>query len=77
MPPNWDRPDGTIWAIRAEFDGPAMSCGMSYGEAPSGTVQRIPSDGSAAPALESGRTYYLAVMRDIAQPITRCTFTAP
>lgn len=77
VPPNWDLPDGTIWAIRAEFDGPAMSCGMSYGEAPSGTVQRIPSDGSAAPALESGRTYYLAVMRDIAQPITRCTFTAP
>lgn len=77
VPPNWDLPDGTIWAIRADFDGDALGCGMGYGELPSGAVQRVPADGSAPPALESGRTYYLAVMRDIAQPITRCTFSAP
>ena len=40
-------------------------------------IQRVPADGAAPSPLVSGQTYYLAVMRDLAQPITRCTFTAP
>jgi hypothetical protein len=49
---------------------------MRYGELPAGSIQRIPASG-AAPALVSGRTYYLYVERDVIQPITRCTFVAP
>jgi len=76
-PPNWDLPEGTLWAIRAEPDAEAHGCGFGYGEVGDGVVQRAPADGAAPPALTSGQTYYLAVMRDIAQPITRCLFTAP
>jgi len=74
-PPNWDLPDGTLWALRVESDAVPMSCGMRYGELMEGVVQRVPEVG-APPALVPGQTYYLAVMRDIAQPITRCLFTA-
>ncbi len=76
VPPNWDLPEGTIWALSVDSDAAPLGCGMQYGEVPAGAVQRVPSDG-AAPELTSGTTYYLAVMRDIAQPITRCLFTAP
>jgi hypothetical protein len=38
--------------------------------------QRIPSQG-APPALVPGQTYYLYVLRDIAQPIARCLFDVP
>jgi len=76
-PPNWDLPEGTLWAIRAEPDADAIGCGFAYGDAGAGVVQRVPADGAAPPALTSGARYYLAVMRDIAQPITRCLFTAP
>lgn len=77
VPPNWDLPEGTIWALKAEYDADPISCGMSYGEVGDGQVQRVPADGSAPPELVSGETYYLAAMRDLAQPITRCLFTAP
>lgn len=77
VPPNWDLPDGTLWALKAESESPPMSCGMTYGAVVDGTTQRVPADGSEPPALTSGETYYLAVMRDLAQPITRCLFIAP
>lgn len=76
VPPNFDLPEGTIWAIRANADATPISCGMRYGEVPSGVEQRVPADG-AAPALTSGETYFLDVQRDLAQPITRCLFVAP
>lgn len=75
-PPNFDLPDGTLWAIRVEPEAPAMSCGMRYGEVGGGVIQRVPTTGEP-PALESGRDYFLYVQRDIVQPITRCLFTAP
>lgn len=77
VPPNWDLPEGTLWALRVDADSAPMSCGMSYGEVGPTMIQRVPEDGSAPPELVSGETYYLAVMRDLAQPITRCLFTAP
>ncbi len=76
-PPNWDLPDGTLWALRADFAGPPMSCGLRYGEVPPGAVQRVPSEDDAPASLVSGETYYLAAASDIAQPITRCLFEAP
>jgi hypothetical protein len=76
VPPNWDLPGGTLWAIRTEPEAPAMSCGMAYGELDDGVVQRVPADGEPPP-LVSGETYFLYVERDLAQPITRCLFTAP
>ena len=75
-PPNWDLPEGTLWAISVPPDVGAMGCGMAYGELPEGAVQRVPAEG-APPALESGEQYFLYVQRDIVQPITRCLFTAP
>ncbi|MFK7985607.1 MAG: proteinase inhibitor [Sandaracinaceae bacterium] len=76
VPPNFDLPEGTIWALRSETSAAPMSCGMTYGEVPADTVQRVPTDG-APPALTSGETYFLDVQRDLAQPITRCLFVAP
>jgi len=75
VPPNWDLPVGTIFAIAADPTMPAFGCGLRYGEVPEGGRQRIPLSG-AAPALVAGRTYYLYVERDVIQPITRCTFVA-
>ncbi len=77
VPPNWDLPEGTLWALTVPADSAPMSCGMRYGEVTGDMVQRVPTDGAEPPALSSGETYYLAVMRDLAQPITRCLFTAP
>ena len=76
VPPNWDLPDGTLWALRVDSDAAPLGCGMKYGEAVAGAIQRVPADSQPAP-LVSGQQYYLAVMRDIGQPITRCLFTAP
>ncbi|MGE0786687.1 MAG: proteinase inhibitor [Sandaracinaceae bacterium] len=77
VPPNWDLPDGTLWAITVDAEAAPLGCGMSYGELDAGVRQRIPADGTAPAPLVRGETYYLAVMRDIAQPITRCLFVAP
>ncbi|MBN8611724.1 MAG: proteinase inhibitor [Deltaproteobacteria bacterium] len=76
VPPNFDLPEGTLWSITVPPSSPALGCGMAYGELPAGAIQRIPTSGAPAP-LVSGRTYYLHVQRDIALPITRCTFVAP
>lgn len=76
VPPNWDMPEGTLWAIRVPPTSLAMSCGGAYGELPEGAIQEIPEAGEA-PELVSGETYFLYVQSDIAQPITRCLFTAP
>ena len=33
VPPNFDLPEGTIWALRSDAEAAPMSCGMGYGEA--------------------------------------------
>lgn len=75
-PPNWDKPEGTLWAIRVPPEADPMACGMEYGSIAGTTVQDIPGEGPP-PALESGTRYFLYVQTDILQPITRCLFTAP
>lgn len=75
-PPNWDLPEGTIWAFSVPPDEMEMGCGIAYGELPDAAIQRVPESG-APPALVSGESYYLYVQRDIVLPIARCLFTAP
>ena len=76
VPPNFDLPTGTLWSIAVPPDAASIGCGMPYGSRPEGVVQRVPAEGEA-PALQSGRSYFLYVLRDVAQPITRCLFEAP
>lgn len=76
VPPNWDLPPGTLWAVSVPPDELELGCGIAYGELPATAVQRVPESG-APPALVSGESYFLHVQRDIALPIARCLFTAP
>lgn len=77
-PPNLDIPKGTLWRIDVDWrkGTPIKSGSIKYGVTPKGLTQRTPVDGKA-PALVSGRKYYLYVQKDVANPITRCLFTAP
>jgi hypothetical protein len=76
VPPNLDEPSGTVWLVDVPSSAPAFASGLAYGSPASGMRQRIPSQG-APPALVPGQTYYLYVLRDIAQPIARCLFDVP
>lgn len=78
VPPNLDLPEGTLWRIDVpDQDGtPVQSGTVVYGQTPEGTRQRFPAQGAPA-ALVSGKQYYLYVLADIAQPNSRCLFTAP
>lgn len=77
VPPNLDMPAGVLWRFDVPWTGTAVASGsVKYGVAPEGTTQRAPLMGPA-PTLESGKQYYLYVLADIAQPNTRCLFTAP
>jgi hypothetical protein len=78
VPPNLDVPMGSLWRIDVPWlDGtPIESGSVKYGVTPEGLTQRVPATGAPA-ALESGKSYYLYVLQDIAIPVTRCLFTAP
>jgi hypothetical protein len=77
VPPNLDRPEGTLWRIDVPPDGDPLASGsVRYGDLPTGTVQQIPADGPPA-ALTPGREYYLYVTADVIFPITRCLLRAP
>ena len=75
--PNYDLPEGTLWALAADPTEPSIACGLAYGEVPDGAYQRFPAAGAAPEGLVSGQTYYLHVQRDLAFPVTRCLFVAP
>jgi hypothetical protein len=76
LPPNLDIPEGTLWRADVPHDVSAFASGVVYGDVPEAGLQRVPAEG-AAPALESGKSYYLHVLRDVAIPIARCLFIAP
>ena len=76
VPPNLDLPDGTLWRVDVPPTGDAIRSGVPYGSTPAGTVRAFPESGDVE-ALEPGRDYYLYVLFDVAQPLTRCLFTAP
>jgi hypothetical protein len=75
VPPNLDLPEGTLWRVDVPPTGDAIASGLSYGDPPGASVQAFPTSG-APQALVPGQDYYLYVLFDIVQPITRCVFTA-
>ncbi len=78
VPPNLDLPEGTLWRIDVPSDGkPVLSGTVKFGEIPTGLTQKFPPKDAAPGALQSGKQYYLYVLADLIQPVTRCLFTAP
>jgi hypothetical protein len=75
VPPNLDRPVGTLWLADVPSTAEPMQTGIAYGKVSGAQRQRLPESGPA-PALQAGKTYHLHVLRDIGFPITRCLFTA-
>lgn len=71
--PNLIRPEGTLWQIEVPDTEAPFGCGMRYSEIPEGARQMVPAEGEA-PALVSGETYYLVALKDLVQPLARCTF---
>lgn len=78
VPPNLDIPVGTKWRIDVDWatGTPIEPGSVKYGVTPAELLQRVPATGAPA-ALESGRSYYLYVLQDVAIPVTRCLFVAP
>ena len=76
VPPNLDQPDGTLWLVDVPSKAAPMKSGIAYGKITAPQVQRLPAVGQP-PALNSGKSYYLYVLKDVGFPITRCLFTAP
>lgn len=77
VPPNLDKPEGTLWRIDVKPGGETFVSGqVSYGMAMEGELreQAVPAEAVAPPELESGKEYYLYVLADVVVPITRCTF---
>lgn len=78
VPPNLDLPMGTIWRLDVPYDGTPVTSGtVKFGTVPAGLTQKYPGADTAPLPLVSGHTYYLYVLADIVQPVTRCLFTAP
>jgi hypothetical protein len=76
VPPNLDKPEGTIWMLAVKASAHPIMPGIPYGTQPDGTYQVVPAD-SEAPAIERGKRYKLYVLKDILQPLANCLFTAP
>jgi hypothetical protein len=74
VPPNLDKPEGTIFRLDVLASADALEESVIYGTTPEGTAQSIPESGRA-PALISGRSYQLFVAEDMALPVTNCVFT--
>ena len=79
VPPNLDLPKGTLWRLDVPSRGgtPLENGTVKYGVVPAGQVQTFPADGAAPAPLQGGKQYYLYALTDVAQPVTRCLFTAP
>ncbi len=73
VPPNLDRPQGTVWRLDVLPSAEAVDSGLLYGTTPAGSYQDTPAEGFA-PALVKGRTYQLTTLRDVGLPTTSCLF---
>jgi len=75
VPPNLDTPDGTVWRLDATQPSTRLlASGLRFGESPAGSAQHFPAAGAPS-SLVPGTQYYLYVLADYVQPITRCLFT--
>lgn len=73
VPPNLDRPAGTVWRLDVLPSADPVESGLAYGTTPDGSYQDTPA-ATPAPALVKGRTYLLTALRDVGLPVTSCTF---
>jgi hypothetical protein len=73
VPPNLDHPEGTRWRLDVLPNAEALASGLRYGKTPKGSYQDTPVR-SPALALENGKTYQLAVLKDVGVPLANCLF---
>ncbi len=73
VPPNLDRPEGTVWRVDVLASADPIAPGFSFGTTPDGSFQDTPATSPVA-ELAKGRTYQLYVLRDIGLPLTNCRF---
>ena len=76
VPPNLDQPAGTLLLVDVASKDKPFASPLAYNTPAAPLRQRVPSAG-APPALQSGKSYYLYVLKDIGVPVTRCLFQAP
>lgn len=75
VPPNLDKPEGTLWRVDTIPPAIPMKTGeVSFALAPDGTKQSFPDAGAPEP-LVNGESYLIYALADIGVPITRCVFT--
>jgi hypothetical protein len=78
LPPNMDKPAGTLWRIDTLPPAvPAKTGEVIYGAIPDGHEQEIPAAAAAPAPLVEGQRYKIWALADIGQPMTRCVFTFP
>jgi hypothetical protein len=76
VPPNLDKPEGTLWRLDVLPSANPLRSGIAYGETPRGTFQMLP-EAEAAPALREGVSYQLFVELDMGFVVENCLFTYP
>lgn len=75
VPPNLDKPEGTIWRVDTVPPAVPMKTGeVTFGDVPAGHEQEVPSNDEAPAELAAGR-YVIFALADIGVPVTRCVFT--
>lgn len=74
VPPNLDRPAGTVWKLDVLASADAVASGLGYGKTPAGSFQDVPGTGRA-PELVKGKSYVLYVLKDVGLPLTNCSFS--
>lgn len=81
VPPNLDRPAGTLWRLDVLSSlgksGSPLTSGLIYGSEPTGTLQQVPVKPAKAPELLAGKTYRLHLLPDVPLASTSCLFTYP
>jgi hypothetical protein len=78
LPPNMDKPSGTLWRIDTLPPAVPVKTGtVVYGGIPEGHEQEVPADAVAPAPLVDGQRYKIWALADIGVPMTRCVFTYP
>jgi hypothetical protein len=73
VPPNLDRPAGTLWRLDVLPSLEPVRTGLLYGSTPPGSFQDTPAEGPA-PALVVGQRYQLTALLDVGLPTQSCLF---